>query len=402
MNKKFNKKMKRIWLPVFLLGTLLAAVLMTGCGTDQKSAQDNTAEPIAAREGSEEESAAEESAAQESSADETIADENTADESVAGEDSGEEDTTEESTAEQSSAEGFEVSVGSLKGPTSMGLVAMMEKNAEGKCQDTYSFTMETAADVIGGSLVKGDLDIALLPANMAAILYQKTKGQIKVIDINTLSVLYMISANKKVQSVEDLRGQTIYLTGKGTTPDYVLRYLLTKNGISMEEVTLEYQAEAAEVVSRITQDEEAVGLLPQPFATVACAQNESLNIVIDCGQEWEDKSEDGSSVVTGVTVVRNEFLQKQEPSVRNFLMEHKESAEYAQSNVDETAAGVVKYGILEKEPIAKKAIPACNITYIDGTQMKQALSGYLKVLYDMDPESVGGELPGEDFYLELE
>jgi len=295
-------------------------------------------------------------------------------------------------------ESVAVSVGALKGPTSMGLVSQMEKSEKGEIADAYQFTMETAADTLVGMMVKGDLDIALIPANVASILYRKTEGQITVIDVNTLSVLYMLSSNHDIKSFDDLRGQTIYLTGKGTTPDYVLQYLLAQNGV--EDVTLEYKSEATEVAAILAQEENAVGLLPQPFVTAACAQNEKLTILFDVGKEWEDASGDDSRIVTGVTVVRNEFLKAHKDAVDRFLEGHKDSAEFANTNVEETASYVVKYGILEKEPVAQKAIPYCNITYMDGDEMKQALSGYLKVLYDMDPESVGGELPGEDFYLE--
>lgn len=297
------------------------------------------------------------------------------------------------------AQGTKVAIGSLKGPTSMGLVSLMEKSANGESALNYEFTMETAADAILTKMVNGELDIALIPANTASILYQKTQGQIEVIDINTLSVLYMVSADQSLESFADLKGKTIYLTGKGTTPDYALQYLLKQNGLTSEDVTLEYKSEATEVAAVLSQNAQAIGLLPQPFVTAACTQNEALSVVFDFAKEWEAVSEDESSLVTGVTVVRKEFLTNNEAAVLAFMEEHKESAAFANENVEQTASYVVKYGILEKEPIAKKAIPNCNITYVDGEEMKQALSGYLKVLYEMNPEAVGGNLPGDDFYM---
>ena len=295
-------------------------------------------------------------------------------------------------------ESAQVNIGSLKGPTSMGLVSLMEKNERDKAKNDYTFTMETAADALLAGMVKGELDIALIPANVASVLYEKTGGQVAVLDINTLSVLYMVSADTSLQSFGDLRGRTIYLTGKGTTPDYALQYLLEKNEISLEDVTLEYKSEATEVASVLAQNPQAVGLLPQPFVTAACMQNENLQVVYDFNEEWNAVSQDGSNLVIGVTVVRKEFLEKNKDTVLTFMEEHKESAEFANANLDETAALVVKFGILEKEPIAKKALPACNISYIDGEDMKQGLSGYLNVLYEMDPSSVGNALPKDDFY----
>lgn len=295
-------------------------------------------------------------------------------------------------------EDVQISVGSLKGPTSIGLMSLMENSESDKAEGDYQFVMETAADTLVAKMVQGELDIALVPANVAANLYKKTEGGIKVIDINTLSVLYMVSADSGLTSMADLKGKTIYLTGKGTTPDYTLQFLLQKNGLTGDDVTLEYKSEATEVAAVLARNAEAVGLLPQPFVTAACAQNESLQIVYDFSKEWDAVAGDGSSIVTGVTVVRKEFLEENEEAVLNFMKEHQASAAQANENIEETAASVVKYGILEKEAIAQKAIPNCNITYIDGEQMKQALSGYLNVLYEMSPESVGGSLPDDEFY----
>ncbi len=292
-----------------------------------------------------------------------------------------------------------IRVGALKGPTTIGLLQLMEEAGESKTENGYQFTMAVGADELTALLAKEELDIALLPANVAAVLYNKTRGGISVIDINTLGVLYMVSGNESINSFEDLKGQTIYLTGKGTTPDFVLEYLLSENGISMEEVTLEYRSEATEIAVLLSENPEAVGLLPQPFVTVACAQNEKLSVRLSLTEEWARvQGEQGSSLVTGVTVVRNEFLEENPEAVALFLEEHAESTAFVLENPDEAAALCVKAEIIAKEQVAKKAIPFCNITCITGEEMKQALSGYLAVLYGKNPDAVGGSLPGEDFY----
>lgn len=291
-----------------------------------------------------------------------------------------------------------IRVGGMKGPTSMGLMFLQEKDAKGEALEDYEFQMVTAADELLPLMIKGELDIALVPANVAAILYQKTEGQVSVIDINTLGVLYMVSGDTGIQSVEDLKGKTIYLTGKGTTPDYVLNYILSGNNM-LEEVKLEYKSEATEVAALLAEQPEAIGLLPQPFVTVACMQNEKLQVVLDMNEEWTKlQGENGSRMVTGVTVVRNEFLEKYPNAVKNFLQEHKESAEAINNDVKKGAELVVNAGIIAKAPIAEKAIPKCNITYIDGEEMKQALSGYLQVLFEQNPTAVGGKLPEDGFY----
>lgn len=293
-----------------------------------------------------------------------------------------------------------VKVGALKGATTLGLLPLEDKAANGEAGENYEFSMMTAADELLPMMIKGELDIALLPSNVASILYQKTNGGVTVIDINTLGVLYMVSGDSSVTGVENLAGKTIYLTGKGTTPDYVLHYILSGNGMDADsDCTLEYKSEATEVAALLAENPDAIGLLPQPFVTAACAQNDALSVILDMNAEWEKlQGEDGSRFVTGVTVVRNEFLQEHENAVATFMEEHQASAQSMNSDVENGAKLAAASEIIAKEPIALKAIPKCNITYIDGADMKQALSGYLEVLYEQNPESIGGALPGDDFY----
>lgn len=299
-----------------------------------------------------------------------------------------------------SEEKITVKVGALKGATTLGLLPLQDKAANGGANENYEFSMMTAADELLPLMIKGELDIALLPSNVASVLYQKTNGGVTVIDINTLGVLYMVSGDSSIGSVADLAGKTIYLTGKGTTPDYVLYYILNGNGIDADQdCTLEYRSEATEVAALLAENSDAIGLLPQPFVTAACAQNDALSVIMDMNAEWEKlQEENGSRLVTGVTVVRNEFLQEHENAVAAFMEEHKASAESMNTDVENGAKLAVASEIIAKEPIALKAIPKCNITYIDGNEMKQALSGYLQVLYEQNPESVGGALPQDDFY----
>ena len=293
----------------------------------------------------------------------------------------------------------QIRIGSLKGPTSMGLLFLMDEAEKGEAEGNYAFTMATQADELLPLMVKGEMDIALVPANVASVLFNKMEGQLAVIDINTLGVLYMVTGDSSIESVEELKGRTIYLTGKGTTPDYVLHYIMSENGMTESDYTLEYKSEASEVAALLAEKPDAVGLLPQPFVTAACMQNEALGVVLDMNEEWTKlQGEGGSRMVTGVTVVRKEFLEEHEAAVKNFLKEHEESAAAINEDAGTGASLAVAAGIVAKEPIAQKAIPACNITCIQGDEMKQALSGYLEVLFEQNPESVGGVLPGEDFY----
>ena len=303
------------------------------------------------------------------------------------------------TKSDTGTEAEDINIGSLKGPTSMGLLYLMDIAEKGETANNYTFAMATSADELLPKMISKDLDIALVPANVASILYNKTEGGVSVIDINTLGVLYMVSGDDSIQSIEDLSGKTLYLTGKGTTPDFVLQYLLKENGLTENDLTLEYKSEATEVAALLAKNPDAIGLLPQPFVTAACMQNEALSIVLDMTKEWEAvQGEDGSSLVTGVTVVRSEFLQQNGEAVLKFMEEHKESTAYANENTQAAAELAAARGIVEKAQVAAKAMPYCNISYIDSEDMRQALSGYLEVLYDADPSSVGGALPDDDFY----
>lgn len=322
---------------------------------------------------------------------------------LAGCGSSDKNKTEDKQKTEKTEESVSVRVGSLKGPTTIGLVSLMEKAENKESEGTYTFQMEAGAEALLAAMTKGEMDIALIPANAASIWYNKLDGAVKVIDINTLGVLYMVSTDENINNMQALKGKTIVLTGKGTTPDYTLQYLLKANGMSTEDVTLEYKSEAAEVVSALAQGTADIGLLPQPFVTAACAQNNNLKVVMDMTEEWNHvQGEDGGQLVTGVTVVRTDFLEKHQKEVETFLKEHQESAAYANEHVKEAAELVEKQGIIEKAAIAEKAIPKCNITYIDGAEMKKGISGYLKVLYDLDPAMVGGNMPDDAFYYETE
>lgn len=288
-----------------------------------------------------------------------------------------------------------VRVGGMKGPTTMGLVQFMnEEETEGDGE--YTFQMVTAADELTGAFVAGNVDIALVPANMASILYHKTEGNVQVIDINTLGVLYLVTADESISTVADLKGKTVYSTGKGQTPEYVLNYLIGANGLSQDDVTVEFKSEATEVVSALVQDETAIGILPQPFATAACKQNENLKEVCDLTKEWDNTG--NGTLVTGVTIAKKDYIEANPEIIDDFLDEHEDSIEEANEDPEKTAELIAAAGIVEKAPVAQAALPKCNLKYMDGEEMKDALSGYLEVLMGQAPESIGGSLPEDDFY----
>ncbi len=287
-------------------------------------------------------------------------------------------------------------VAALKGPTAMGMAYMMSSDSS-----SFEYTLAAAADEITPKLVQGELDIAAVPANLASVLYNNTKGQVQVLAVNTLGVLYLVENGDTVHSVEDLRGKTIYSAGKGATPEYALNYMLTQNGIDPEtDVTIEWKSEHAECVSALAADATAVAMLPQPFVTTAQMKNENIRVAVDINEEWEKLASAGDSkatLITGVVVARKAFVEENGALLSTFMQEYAASVAYAQENVDETAALIGELDIVP-EAVAKKALPECNITFIAGEEMKEKLSGYLQTLYDQNPKAVGGTMPGDDFY----
>ncbi|MDR1193268.1 MAG: ABC transporter substrate-binding protein [Peptococcaceae bacterium] len=292
-----------------------------------------------------------------------------------------------------------IRLGGLTGPTTMGMVRLLKDAQEGTSRNHYDFTLAGSADELTPKLVQGELDIAAVPANLAAVLYNRTGGGIGLLAVNTLGVLYVVETGDTVTAAADLRGKTIYATGKGSTPEYVLRYILSANGLDPErDVTIEWKAEPAEVVALLSQGG-GVAMLPQPFVTVAQGNLPNLRLALNLTQEWE-ALDNGSLLITGVLVARTDFARDNPVLVREFLDEYRASTEYINANLREGAQLVEEFGIV-KAQVAEKAIPLCNIVYMEGEEMRQAASGYLRVLYEQKAEAVGGALPGDDFYLNL-
>ena len=284
-------------------------------------------------------------------------------------------------------------IAGLKGPTTMGLVNLMADEVA----SSYDFTMYGAADEIVPLLVKGDLDAAAVPANLAATLYNKTNGAVEVACINTLGVLYILENGETVNSVADLKGQTIVTTGKGTTPEYVLRYVLSENGVDPDsDVTIEYCSEATEALSKVQAGEATIAMLPQPFVTSALSQVEGLRVALDMNEEWQKVA--GSKLVTGVLVVRKDAVENDPEAFASFMEGYAASVEAANSDLEGTAALCEQYGVVAKAALAQKALPQCNIVFETGDEMKADLETYFNVLYAADPTSVGGTLPADDFY----
>lgn len=302
--------------------------------------------------------------------------------------------------EGNNEESVVANVVALKGPTGMGMVKMIDDENEDDAEN-YTFSIVNSVDEITPKIVNKEIDIAAVPANLASVLYNNTNGEIVTLGINTLGVLYIVENGNSVNSIEDLKGKTIYTSGKGATPEYSLNYILEENGIDKtKDVTIEFKSEHTECLAALINDKNGIALLPQPFVTTALSKNENLRVALDLTKEWENinkDSDESSSLLTGVLVARKEFVEKYPNKVKGFLEEYKKSVDFTNTNIDEAAKLIDENGIVT-EAVAKKAIPDCNITFISGNEMKEKLSGYLNVLYKANPKSIGGNMPGEDFY----
>lgn len=282
-------------------------------------------------------------------------------------------------------------IGTLQGPTGMGMVTLMGDEFSSK----YNITIESAPDAVVGKIINGELDIAAVPVNLAATLYNKTEGNIMMIAVNTLGVLYVLEDGETVNSMADLAGKKLYATGQGSTPEYILSYLLEKNGLT-DSVTVEYKAEHSELATLMASGEVKLGMLPEPNVTATMAKNENLRVALDLTKEWKDAA--GVEPVQGCIVVRKDYFEQNQAAVRLFLKEYEAAVNYTKANQAETAALMEKYGIIGSAAIAEKAIDQCNIVCYRDEAMRTAAEAMLQVLFDANPKSVGGALPGDDFY----
>jgi NitT/TauT family transport system substrate-binding protein len=292
-----------------------------------------------------------------------------------------------------------VRVAALKGPTAIGLASFINlaKTDPASLQNNYDFSISGSADQVLPQLIQGQTDIALVPANAAATLYNKTQGQVVALDVNTLGVLEVVSGDDSIKSWSDLSGMTIYMTGKDSTPEYTVRYLLKQAGLA-NKVSLTFASEPTEAVARLEKDDNAVAILPEPYATSLISQDPAFHKVLDLNTVWQQYAPAGSEITTGVTVVRTAFLKANPGAVTEFLQQQTASVKASEADTAEYAQYVVDAGIVDDPKIAQAAIPDCGLTCLTGADMEAALGLYLKVLYAANPTSLGGKLPDAAFY----
>ena len=285
----------------------------------------------------------------------------------------------------------EIRIAALKGPTGMGMVKLADKQN----YPNYTVSIEASPDALNPRIISGEVDVAAVPVNLASVLYNKLDGDISVLAVSTLGVLYVVEAGSEVNSVADLAGKTVYATGQGATPEYILNYLLDKNGVAGS-VEVNYVGEHAALATMLADGSAEIGMLPEPNVTSTLAGNDNLRIALNLTEEWNKVC--STELVQGVVIARKSFVNEHPEAIEQFLREYEKSSAFVNENIDEAAKLIVDAGILGNVEIAKKAIPNCNISFSKGEAMHKAVEGMLTVLFEANTKSIGGKLPDKDFY----
>ena len=291
----------------------------------------------------------------------------------------------------SNAQTEPVKVVALSGPTGISM-AKLAKDAQ--TSGEYDVKFVGAPDEITGLLTTKEVDVACVPTNLASVLYNKTEGGVRTVAVTTLGVLYLLDASGEINSLEDLAGKTIGATGQGSNPEYILNYILKGNGL--DDVTVNYYSEHAELAALMVSGEIKTAMLPVPFATQVQNKVEGVK-VIDLQAEWAKISD--TEIAQGVLVCTDEFAQNNPEQLAKLLSDYEASANFANSDVETTAQYVEELQIIASAAMAKQAIPQCNIVCVKGEEMKELVSDFLKVLHEANPKAVGGKLPADDFYV---
>jgi len=280
----------------------------------------------------------------------------------------------------------------LKGPTGIGMAQLFGMSELG-----YNVSLFDSPDQVTAKLISGEVDVAAVPSNLGAVLFNKTGGQIKSLAVNTGGTLYLLQQGvASITSLEQVKGMDIWASGQGAVPEFVLSALLAKAGLSTDDVNIHWMASHTDVISTMATVNGGLALLPEPHVSIAEAQNEMMYEVLDLNELWNESF--GSDMPMGILVARSEILDSRAEDVKTLLSACEQSALSATSNVDEAAALVTELGIVGSAAIAKKAIPRCNIIFITGEEMKSTLEGFYNTLFELAPASVGGALPTAEYY----
>jgi len=290
-----------------------------------------------------------------------------------------------------------VTIAGIAGPTSIGMIQMIDGELLNYDNYTTEYEIAQAPDMLVGKIINGEVSIAALPTNMAAILFNRTEGKIQFLAQNTLGVLYVVGPEDSgIKSLSDLSGKRVVMSGSGSLPEYAMNYLLKKNGLA-EKVELEFCPDHPSAAQLLLAGDAMAAVLPQPFVTQVLSKGDKMGILLDITKEWEKVSKD-SVLSMGCLVVNREFAEKNPDYIKEFLRLYEASVDFVNDNPKGAAVMVENAGIIASAAIVERAIPYCNIIFSGAWEAKDKINGFLAVLYEFDPASIGGALPDDSFY----
>lgn len=290
-----------------------------------------------------------------------------------------------------------VNVMALNGSTGFGMAKLMSESEKGGALLNYSFQVDPDVSNVTAALISGSADIAALPTNAAAALYNKTGGGVQLLALNTLGVLYLLvnGDTENIRSVSDLAGKTVYVPAQN--PTFIFRYICQSNGLDDVVIDNSY-AQPADLRTAIAAGEVDIAVLPEPMVTIALSANDALVNALDLTAEWNAVAPVADSLVQGCVAVRTEFAAEHPAEVEAFLDEYAQSIAYLSSGADDIGDMIEAAGIFSNGAVAQKAVPGCNVCFISGADMVGQMETFLDIMLSLAPDSIGGGLPGEDFY----
>lgn len=297
---------------------------------------------------------------------------------------------------EESGEATQVTIAGLKGPTSIGMIKMIDEKALNSQDYKVNYIAEGAPDALTAKIISGEIQISSVPVNLASVLYNKTEGEIQLMAVNTIGNLYIVGTDE-VSSLEDLEGKTLGMSGKGSTPDFAMNYILEQSGLEGK-VELDYSSDHATLAQSVVAEDTKIALLPQPFVTQTMLKNDNVKILVDLNEAWKKASSGASELYMGCIVVNKEFAENNKEFIAEFLKQYQESVNWVVENPKEASLLVEKNEIMPSAEMVEKAIPYCGIRYVSVPEAKEGLTDFYKILFDSNPNSVGGKLPDDAFY----
>lgn len=288
-----------------------------------------------------------------------------------------------------------VTIAGLKGPTSIGMIKMIDEKSLNDNSYNVEYIQESAPDALTAKIINGDIQISSVPINLASVLYNKSNKAIQIVAVNTVGNLYIVGSDD-ISNLEELNDKVVGMSGKGSTPDYAMNYIINKNNLS--DVELDYNQDHATLAQKVIAGDTKIALLPQPFATQVTMKNEDVKTLIDLNESWKNVTNDESKLYTGCLIINKEFAENNKEFVEEFLLEYENSVKWVLENPEEASQLVEKNEVMQGAKLIEKAIPYCGITYEFASDIKESLDSFYKILFEFNEASVGGSLPDEEFY----